>query len=477
MNNIVLLNPPISQQRVYGQAAAFGSVGAPTGLCYLAAQLRLLGYTPSIVDAEALNLDIAGAAAAILAQKPDLLGITCKTLWVKSAAAVARLVKDALPNLPIVVGGNHVTALPLGTLQEFPQFDYCVVGEGEETLPDLIQALRYGDDLWKVDGIAYRNLDGVPVRSPLRQRLKNLDRLPPPAYDLLPELMSHYWPLFCNVDRYPAFSVFISRGCHGQCRFCDRSTFGNEVTRHSPEYVVRMLRNLRDEHNIRYIVFDDDNFTTNRAYLLDLLRHMVKSKVHLPFSCLSRVDTVDPALLKDLRRAGCRRIMYGIESGSQRMLDAMNKGITLDQVRTAIAATKAVGIKTYGYIMLGFPGETECSMAETVAFVRELKLFDVGCQPFVPPVGSAIYQNIHSHGTFTEDWDTLGAAGEVPFVAHGLSRALILDYVDQCYRACYNRAYQYLTLHRRIRSLRQLKLVLKYLFGKKEVLRLRKPTT
>ena len=457
---VTLLNPPILMERIYGRMSAFGSVSAPTGLCYLAAELQRLGYEPTIIDAEALGLGVPDTATRILDTKPDFVGITCKTLSLKNAGMVAALLKATRPDLPIIVGGNHVTARPLESLAEFPEVDYVVVGEGERTLPDLLLGCEYRADPARVDGIAYRSSDG-PVCTRPRRRIAWLDDLPPPAYDMLPELKTHYWPLFNNVDRYPALSVLNSRGCHGKCKFCDRGTFGNRVTRHSPEYVVTLLKYLRDEHGIRYFVFDDDNFASNRDYLWELTGLMRGEG--FPFTCESRVDMVNPEMLGWLKRAGCRRIMYGIESGCQRMLDAMGKGINLHQIRSAVAATKAAGIKTFGYFMLGFPGETEDSMWETVEFIRELKLFDVGVQPFAPMVGSSIYPRIREFGQFDENWSRMGAYDEIPFVANGLTEAMLREYVDRCYAACYQRAYQYLGLYRRLRSWRQVKLIARYL--------------
>jgi anaerobic magnesium-protoporphyrin IX monomethyl ester cyclase len=467
IRRVLLLNPPMRTERLFGSFAEFGSVSPPTGICYIAGFLRREGYEVSILDAEALRLDHGSTVDSILKLKPDIVGVTCKTAWINSAHKVATALKSVMPSLPIVAGGHHVTALPERTLNEFPAFDYLVIGEGERTFKELIEALSQGRDLAGVAGLAFRN-NGTAILTPCRERIGDLDEIAPPAFDLLPDLKTHYWPLFNNIEKLPAFSIMYSRGCPGKCTFCDRGVFGNRVTRHSPEVCVSLIETLRRDHGIRYLVFDDDNLLLNKRYLLELLELMIERGVKVPFSCESRVDTLDEERLYYLKRAGCRQIMFGIETGSAKMLALMNKGITIDQIKSAVALTKSYGIKTLGYFMLGFPGETEETMQETVKLIKELKLFDVSAQSFTPLPGAEIYSRVVDSAEYLEDWDRNGCLDEVVYVPEGLTEEKIREYLDRCYDACYNRPIQWLLAPTRIHTMRHLKGMMRFYFGRKE---------
>jgi len=451
-------------EQIYGTFSEWGSVSPPTGLCYIAAMLRTNGFDVSIMDAEALGLGPQETIEAVVDRRPQVVGIACKTLWIESAHRVAQGLKERLPGVPIVAGGNHVTALPARTLQEFPAFDILVLGEGEVTFLELIRALDAGADLADVAGLAFRAGDTAVLTAP-RERLHDLDALPPPAFDLLPDLATRYKPPLTSVEKLPAFSIIGSRGCPCKCTFCDRGVFGNRVTRHSPEYVVRLVKDLHDTHGIRYLMFDDDNLLLNRTYLFRLLDLLEEAGLRLPFTCQSRVDTLNEEKLRRLKRARCRMIQFGIESGSQRILDAMKKGITTDQIRTAIALTRKAGIRASGFFILGYPGETRDTLEDTVRLIRECRFDDVGVFLFTPLPGSEIYPTAAQYGTYTEDWSRTNALDEVVFVPESLTPEILKDYSARCYKACYGRARQVLSVFRRCTSIAHAKAFLRSIPG------------
>ncbi len=456
IRRVVLVNPPMRIEQVYGIFSPWGGASPPTGMCYIAAVLREQGFDVSILDAEALGLDCGETVSRILAKDPQIVGLACKTLWVENAHRVARELKARAPDVMVVAGGNHVTALPERSLQAFPAFDLVVVGEGEKTFLELATALNDGRDLKSVPGLALRE-NGGAARTPPRERIRNLDELPFPAFDLLPDLATHYRPALTSVEKLPAFSVVASRGCPCHCTFCDRGVFGNRVTTHSPEYTVALLRTLVDTYGIRYLLFDDDNLLLNRKRLFRLLDLMKDQELRLPFTCQSRVDTVDEERLRCLKEAGCRMVLFGIESGSQRILDAMKKGITVDQIRKAIALTHEFRIRAQGFFILGYPGETEETMQETVQMIRDCRFDDVGVFLFSPLPGSEAYRDIVAQGTFAEDWSRMNSLDEVVFVPEGLTAEKLREYSDRCYRACYAGARQALSLFKRCTSLAHLR--------------------
>jgi radical SAM superfamily enzyme YgiQ (UPF0313 family) len=289
-----------------------------------------------------------------------------------------------------------------------------------------------------------------------------LDKLPAPAFDLLPEL-TRYRPPLNSVEKLPAFSLVASRGCPAQCTFCDRSVFGNRVVTHSPEYIADMVETLRNEHGIRYLLFDDDNLLLNRRHLYRLLDLLEERDLVTPFTCQSRVDTIDEEKLKRLKRADCRMILYGVESGSPKILEAMKKGITTEQVKKAVSMTRAAGIKPAGFFILGYPGETEQTLQETVELIRGSDFFDVAVFLFTPLPGSEAYQDVGQFGEYTEDWERTNALDEVVFVPEGLTEEQLMHYSDLCYKACYLRPKQILTAYQRCSTRAHLRAVLRSL--------------
>jgi len=459
IKNVVLINPPMTPDKVYGSFSEWAGASPPTGLCYIAAYLRKHGYSVHIVDAEALRIGLTETVSMVKSLQPDIVGIACKTLWIVSAHGVAKALKEEIPDVPIVAGGNHVTAIPERSLNEYPSFDMLVIGEGEVTFKELIEALNSGDeniDLYSVCGIAYREGDSVMI-TPSRNRVIDLDQLPPPAFDLLPDLAKHYVPSLNIVKKVPAFSLVTSRGCPFQCTFCDRKVFGNKVTRHSPRYLISIVKDLYHKHGIRYLLYDDDIFTLSKKHLIEYFDLQKKAGLKIPFTCQSRVDTIDEDALRILRKADCRIICYGVESGSERILRSMKKKINVKQVKRAVKLTKKEGIEASGFFILGYPGETEVTLKETEKCIRESGFNDIGVFLFTPLPGSEIYENVSKHGRYNEDWQITNALDHVVFIPFGLTQDQLLSYSEKCYNACYVSIKQILFLYKRFSSMAHVK--------------------
>lgn len=453
---VVLLNPPMRAQQVYGNLVRWGSVSPPLGLCYIASLLQKNCYDVHLLDAEALHLSLSETVEQVRRLNPDIVGVACKTLWVNSAHRVAERLKEIIPNTLIIAGGNHVSAMPQRSLQDFAAFDILVIGEGELTFLELLDSFRNGTSLADVSGIAFRNNGESVVTSP-RARIKNLDTLPPPAFELLPKLATHYSPSLNCIQFQPAFSLVTSRGCSGKCTFCDRKVFGNQVTFHSPEYTMNLIRNIYFNHGIRFLLFDDDNLLLNKKYCSSLLKMMKEAEFHMPFTCQSRVDTIDEENLLLLKSAGCFKIMYGIESGSPKILNRMRKRIGLDQVRKAISLTKKAGILPSGFFIIGYPGETIETLEETVKLIRECDFFDIVVLLFAPLPGSEIYEDIHRWGTYDENWEKTNSIDQSTFLPAGLSTDILMKYMSRCYTACLLKPRQLFSMHKRFSSRAHLK--------------------
>ncbi|MBI3552383.1 MAG: cobalamin B12-binding domain-containing protein [Elusimicrobia bacterium] len=437
MKTIVFVNPPMTLEARYGVLARAGAMEPPFGLCFLAAATREQGYRTAIIDAETLGLSIDETAREALAFKPDYVGLTATTPAIVSAARVALKIKEGAPSVLTIVGGCHVTAIPEETLEDYPGFDIAAIGEGEKTIVELLSALDEGAGLERVAGLAFRDKDAVR-RTPARALVKDLDALPMPAFDLLPRLDRHYGVTAQSVDRFPAASLITSRGCYAKCTFCDTNVTGNTMRGHSAAYVARLMRLVKDRYGIRCVMFEDDNFLAFRKRLKELETVLRDDRLDMTWSCTSRVDIADGETLKRAKRLGCWQVFYGVESGSQKILDFYDKRITVAQSARALEMTKDAGLHTKGFVIIGNPLETLETLEETRSFVLKAALDDISITYFTPYPGAAVFPVCERYGTFERDWERLSCF-EIVFVPHGLSRPVLEDCQRRIFREFYYR--------------------------------------
>lgn len=452
---IIFVNPPLTSVQRYGILEQAGSVEPPLGLAYLAAITRENGVETIILDAQAKGIDLESSFKVILDEQPDFVGITSTTMSLKSSAELSAIIKEKMPNVKIIVGGCHFTSLPKQTLLENPCFDIGVIGEGEETLEELLKAFIEGGELSLVKGIAFRS-NGQIVLTPLRRRIKNLDELPFPAFDLLPELKRYYRPTTQSIKYLPTTSLVTSRGCTGHCLFCDRKTFGNEVRMHSAEYVVDMIEKLQTDFGIRGIIFEEDNFMISERRLYDLSRVIKKRKIKFAWSALSRIDTITEEKLRIAKSCGCWQILYGIESGSQEILDFYRKRISVSQIEKAICLTKKCGIYTKGLFMWGNPLESKKSLRQTRELISRLPLDDISITFFAPYPGADIWEQANKFGQCEKDWEKLTCFG-ITFAPNGMDKRDIVISQTETLKKFYLQPRVFRSYLTRLRSFSQIK--------------------
>jgi anaerobic magnesium-protoporphyrin IX monomethyl ester cyclase len=409
MNPIVLVNPPYSfwsPEKNYLRPF-IGNLPS-LGILSLAAVLRKAGFPVSIVESASLGLSFSRTVDAILRQRPKYVGFSCPTAAVGNAAKIARAVKERSPKARVLAGGPHITALPEETFRRFPDFDFGILGEGEAALLDLMEALEGDRNLSRVESVVYREGEAIRI-NPRRKFIENLDALPFPAFDLLPEFPRDYHPPFLNYPRGPAASLISSRGCPQACTFCDRSVFGNRYRYFSEDYLWELISFLRRQYGIRHLVFTDDQFAAFRPRLVRLGEKLASGNLGIRWNCDARVDSVDPDLLRLMKRAGCWMISYGIESGSQKVLDRIRKGITLEQAEQAVRWTREAGIRAKGLFMIGYPEETKATLEQTLSFIGRSSLDEINLSFFTPYPGTEIYQTVKGSKEFAEDWERMNA--------------------------------------------------------------------
>src|SRR3989338_3670321 len=321
--NILLINPPFEDEYSVGSSKSIKyvlNVIPPLGLAYLAAALGKSGFAVEIIDGFLGNQDIPG----IIADRPDIIGLTATTPTFNSALVIARKIKEGLPSVIIILGGAHITAMPWEAMAAGP-FDIGVIGEGEVTLTELVKLLSskftslpatgWSNDLRRVKGIIFRE-GGDLVATPKREAIMDLDTIPFPARHLLAPL-SKYRPTPASYRRLPLGVMITSRGCPQQCAFCDRAVFGNSYRFRGPENVLGEAEELVYKYGAREIRFFDDCFTLDKERTIKICQGLRKIKPKLPWTCLTTVGSVTKELLKEMKASGCWQVLYGLESGSE----------------------------------------------------------------------------------------------------------------------------------------------------------------
>lgn len=335
----------------------------PLGIAYIAGVLEG-EHDVNILDTRAFNLTRDEIKEAILKNDPDIVGITCMTPTIRASLEISELAKEASKNIITVLGGPHLSAFPKETLS-YDHVDFGVVGEGEIVFPQLISALEGKKKFDDIDGLVFKNNGRIKFNPPKRY-IKDLDSLPFPARHLLPN--ERYFSIHAD---YPFTTLMTSRGCPFNCGYCFRSVFDNVLRFRSPKNIVDEVE-LCLEMGFKEIWFYDDVFTVNKKRVAEICSEILNRGLKFKWTAISRVDCVDYDLLKKMKRAGCHRIRYGVESGDQEILNSMNKGITLNAAKKTIEWTKKLGIETLCFFMIGYPGEDEEKIKKTIDFVIKL---------------------------------------------------------------------------------------------------------
>jgi radical SAM superfamily enzyme YgiQ (UPF0313 family) len=404
VREIVLVNPPYERIAPGYEFVRHVTNRSPSlGLLHLAAMAREQGYAVSIVESDVEGLDEEAVVERIVARAPRYVGITLFTVGVWSASLIARALHEALPGVTVIVGGPHISSMGRETLERFPEFDLAVVGEGEWALLELLEALEQGASLGGIAGLLWR--DGETVReNPMRPIPKDLDDLPMPAWDLLPGFPGAYPPAIYDYPRGPVATIAASRGCPFHCKFCDTSTFGARVRAYSPARVVEMIQHLHERWGVRHIMFVDDLFLASRLRVTEFCERLLATGLSITWTCTARVDTVKPGILALMKQAGCWEISFGLETGSNELLIAMDKAARVERSEEAVGWTHEAGIRTKGLFMLGYPGESPETIAATRDFVRRIPMDIMNLTKFTPYPGSPIYVDLYGTKIRPEDW-------------------------------------------------------------------------
>lgn len=398
--NILLVHP--SSSFLLRNFSEISLPEIPINLASIAAVLERDGHVVRILDLNVVKTK--DELVKHLEEIPfDIIGITATTPVITSCYRTIQLLKKKMPATKIVLGGWHASALPERTMAECSDIDVVVKGEGEITMSELVRAIEQGRPLNEIQGIVFRDARGNIVSNGERPLIKNLDDLPFPSRHLLP--MDAYRRIgFTTVGGYFNKNLFItsivtSRGCTGGCTFCADSTIYHHTCRfRSPENVVAEIKEAIEKNKVRIFFIIDANFTLSPKRVARICELIIKERLHIMWACAARVDSINQDLLRLMKRAGCIRISYGVESGSPKVLREMNKHISISQIKDAVQSTKNAGIPVYIYFVYGMPGETLQDVYMSRQLLMELKPDYVTQSIATPFPGSKLYNYAASRG-------------------------------------------------------------------------------
>jgi radical SAM superfamily enzyme YgiQ (UPF0313 family) len=343
----------------------------PLGMAYLIAVLRKAGHKVEVLDINGYRYDRNDVEDKIKGLNYDMVctgGVITIYKYLKFLTAA---LKKYHPGKPVVVGGNIANEIP-ELLFSHTSADILMIGEAETTICELADALGKNTPLKNVDGLAYRENGGIVYTSP-RKIIENIDSIPFPEWDLFP-VETYIENLREYEKNYRVMPMLLTRGCPFVCRFCYHSFMNEKARFRSADNIVAEMRQMKEKYGINGIAFYDDLLLLNRKVVEEMCDKMIEQKLNLKWHCLTRLEYLYEDLILKMKKAGCFSISYGLESGSQTILNNMKKGIKLDEAKATFKRIKRLGLKSAGTFMIGYPGENMKTIRETVDFCKELGL-------------------------------------------------------------------------------------------------------
>ncbi|MBI4395885.1 MAG: radical SAM protein [Elusimicrobia bacterium] len=444
--DVLLINPPWTSKDDniwHGIRAAM----PPLSLLSIAAVLEKNGARVRVLDTHVEKLTAEQFKLSLREIRPKWVGITAMTVTSSPAHKMARLVKETLGDVPVVMGGVHAEALPAETLSN-ACVDVVVRGDGEETFWNIVQ----GHPRQDIRGISYRQGDSV-VHNPPAPLITNLDALPFSAYHLVP--MHKYYPSVGAYKRLPAINMLMTRGCPGTCTFCNSAL--TRLRCRSAELVVEEILQLKKKYGIREIQFYDDTFTVMRREMMKFCELMASKDVNVTWTCFARTDFFNEGTAKALKKAGCHQVMFGVEAGDGEILKNIRKDIDKEKTIRAVQIARDAGIESRATFIFGNVGETAQTMRNTLDFCLkldpDLALFNIS----TAYPGTQLFKWAKETGCLkTEEWQDYELSGmllRLPTVTEDE----VLRFYQYAHKRFYGRPKAVLRRLRRISNLKHFK--------------------
>lgn len=447
---VLVLNPPTRQTGnvirdvLYGCWCNGKRIGGgtvpPFGLLSLATTLEKADFDVTFLDAQGEHLTLDHVKKMI--KDYDVAVCSTSTMTVNEDSLTLQELQEENPKLKTVIFGSHSTFMPEHTLAK-GGINFIIKNEPEFAVRDLIKAMEKNDGSeYKALGTGYKDKEtGENVLNPDYPFIENIDDLPIPNVDLLPKNVEWFNPI---VKQMPYVTAFASRGCPAKCTFCTAPYFYGANIRYKS--VDRMVEEVKYylENGFKEVYFRDETFTANKQFVMEFCQRIIDENINFTWIANARVVTVDEEMLNMMKKAGCHLIKYGVESGVQELLDNVRKGIRLEDTRRAFELMNQVGIDSHAHMMLGIPGETEETIEQTLAFVKEIDPTTVTFGVCTPYPGTPLYEevaNVHPEIRDGSDSD-LGALhkkGTFNSLYTELESDSLEDAIKKAYRAFYAR--------------------------------------
>jgi anaerobic magnesium-protoporphyrin IX monomethyl ester cyclase len=371
----------------------------PLGLLYVSGYLKSKNIANDVFDTTFSSQQ--SQLEHILEKQPKVICIYTNLMTKVEVIRLIKILKTQKFNFPkIILGGPDVTYNIPNYLKSGA--DFLVIGEGEETTLELYNAIMTSKNFNEVDGIAFLENDSV-IQTNARTKFKELDELPLPNREAIN--MYSYLETWKNNHGESSMTISTQRGCPYTCKWCSTAVYGQSYRRRPANQVAAEMKMLKDQYNPDAIWFVDDVFTISHKWLTAFHEEVVKQNAQIRFECITRAERLNDEILRLLKEAGCFRIWIGAESGSQEIIDAMDRRVDVNHVKKIIQDTNAMGIETGTFIMLGYPGETEKNIEETIQYLKEAKPTHYTITVAYPIKGTSLYNEIEDKITERPNWE------------------------------------------------------------------------
>lgn len=414
----------------------------PLGLGYLAGYLRSYGHKVELFDCAAKEITTEKLVEILKKKKPNLIGITVFTMFYPQVKETIKELKK-MNSVPIVIGGPHVTALPRFSLKD-TEANFAVIGEGEKTLLELVTTIEEGKrEFSGVRGLAIKTKTGKIIENKRRPLIKNLDSLPFPAWDLIEPHKYPPAPHGAFYKRFPVAPIITTRGCPYNCSFCaSKITWEQKLRFRDPQAVVDEIEFLVKKFGVKEFHLEDDNFTASRKHAMAVCQGIIKRNLDIVWACPNgvRVDCLDEELLRVMKKSGCYLLAFGIESGSQKVLDRAKKNLDLKLIPKTLKMVKKVGIQTWGFFIIGLPGETKKTVQRTIRLAKKLPLDRAQFCKFTPLPGTIIFEEWKGSRNLRDlPWGRINFFGDCVYDTEELTSRQLTVFQKKAFRAFYFR--------------------------------------
>lgn len=340
------------------------------GLACIASYIKDRGYNVSYLDPNIHNMSVEEYIKYIKDRHLNLIGISSTTLEIDYVIETTKIIKKYRPDIIIVLGGVHPTLMPHETMKAAPTVDYIIIGEGEKPFYRLVKALGDKEDIEHIDGLCYRRSGEIISNPPVDNRLTP-EEIPIPLFEIFP--MREYIAQITFAKVFPSYSIIASRGCPFRCTFCNSNDVLGKKVRYKPvDTLIKEIKILKENYGMKGIMFLDSTFTLNKNWVKEFCDKYKASGLKLPWACNTRVDTLNKELLLIMKGAGCWGLAMGIESGNQKSLDILKKGVTVLQNTNAVKLCLELGFFVYTTYIICLPSETKEDALNTIEYARKM---------------------------------------------------------------------------------------------------------